>query len=260
MTAFIIAAALIAEVLLLIFLPAVGWSVVAFLALLILVLIIIPIGAHVSFISGEFSLSAKISCFELKLLPKKKKKPVKEPKAKPEKKKEKTETKTKAKEKKEFPFNFDELMALAKKAIKGLGKFGRLTVYKFMLHYLAAGDDPYKTAMTYGYINAALSSLAPVCRQSFNVKDDIDVWTDVDFTAEKAKIDAELTISLRLLQLIHVALVIVFGAVPVLIRNRRRLAKEKRAIAKENKSLPTDNNTGETKENSDIEERKDSDG
>ncbi len=253
MNAFIIVAALILEVLLIVFLPPVGWSVFGLIGLVLILLLIIPIGAHASYAGGEFTLAAKISAFEIKLLPKqqKKKKADTEKKPKPEKK---TAAKAeKPKEKKKFPFNLEEILELLKKTIKGLGKFGKLTVHKFMLHYMAAGNDPYNTAMSYGYINAALSALAPVCRQNLRVKDDVDVWTDVDFTKEKAEIEAELSISLRLIQVLHVGLVIVFSALPVLIRNIRRLAKA-------NKANLTDNNTEVNKENKDTEERKDSNG
>jgi len=253
LTALIIVAALILEVLLIVFVPIVGWAVLGFIGFLLILLLVIPIGVHACYVGGDFSLAAKISAFEIKLLPKneKKKKTNAEPKPKPEKKADKKEEQ--AKVKKSFPFNPEETLELLKKAIKGLGKFGKLTVHKFMLHYLAAGSDPYNTAMSYGYVNAALSALAPVCRQNLRIKDDVDVWTDVDFTKEKTFIEAELSISLRLIQLLHVGLVIAFGALHVLIRNRRRLAKA-------NKAKSTDNNTEENKEITDKEERTDSNG
>ncbi len=261
LTAFIIAAVLAAEILLIIFLPAVGWSVLAVLALAILILLLIPIGAHVKFVEGNLSLAAKLSVFEIQLFPKKIKEPKKERKPKEagaENKQKKSEKKTK--EKKKLPFNFEEVLELIKKAIKGLGKFGKLTVHKFMLHYMAAGTDPYKTAVNYAYINAALSSLAPVCRQNLRIKDDIDVCTNIDFTQEKPLIDAELSISLRLIQLVHVAVVIIVGALPVFLRNRKRLAKEKREQIKENKTKSAENNTVETIENIETDERMESHG
>ena len=97
-----------------------------------------------------------------------------------------------------------------------------------MLHYVAAGDDPYNTAMTYNYVNAALSVLAPVCARDFRITGDVDVWTDVDFAAEKMKLDTFVSVTLRLAQLVHVGLVSGFGVLGVLIRNKLRLRREKR--------------------------------
>ena len=258
MIGLIIIAALVAEIVLIIFLPALGWSILALLALLLLILLFVPVGVHVKYAEAGFCLSAKISRFEFKLLPRENKekpdtlKPTEKKEAKPEKEKP-------VKEKKSFPFNFEELLALAKKAIRSLGKFGKLTVHKFMLHYIAAGDDPYKTAVSYNYVNAALSSLAPVCVQCFRVKDDVDVWTNVDFTREKMLIEAEASVTLRLIQLLHVALVFAFSALGIFIKNRLRLRREKRDKIKANKSLTAANNT-EEKTNINTEERMDSNG
>ena len=56
--ALIIAAAVVAEILLIIFLPVVGWSILALLALAILVLLFIPLGVHATYIGEKLSLAA----------------------------------------------------------------------------------------------------------------------------------------------------------------------------------------------------------
>lgn len=259
MIGLIIAAALAAEILLIIFLPAVGWSIIGLLVLLLLIVLFVPVGAHARYVEGAFFLAAKVNGFEFKLFPKEAKgeeKPKKEKKPKPENEQPANEG-TAGKEKKKLPFNFEEILELLKKALKSLGKFGKLTVHKFMLHYVAAGSDPYSTAMTFSYVNAALSALAPVCAQSFKVKNDVDVWTNVDFTREKMLIEAELSITLRIVQLLRVAIVFAFGALGILIKNRLRLRREKKA----NKNAAPVNNTREkTETNIKTEERMDSNG
>ena len=124
-----------------------------------------------------------------------------------------------------------------------------------MLHYLAAGNDPYKTAVSYNYVNAALSSLATLCAKSFKVKDDVDVWTNVDFVQERQFIEAELSITLRIAQILRVAVVFAFSAFGILVRNwlRRR---------RESKNNLTVNNTEDKNTNINIntEERMDSNG
>lgn len=244
MLVLIIAAIIAAEILLIIFLPGIGWSILAFVGILLLIILLVPLGVHAGYLKEKFFLSLKISAFEIKLLPKNKKEaPSSDREKKQNEKKQPSETKPK--EKKRFPFNFEELIELTKKALQALGKFGKLTVHRFMLHYLAAGSDPYKTAITFGYVNSALSALAPICKKSFRVKDNVDVCTSVDFTEEKVRLEAELSITLRLIQLVHVALVLAFSALPVLVRNRRRLASEKCAAKDVNKNLDPTNNAEE---------------
>ena len=227
-------------VLLFIFLPVVAWILVGLVLLILLIVLFVPIGADIAYIGGEFSLAARADGLAIKLIPRKPRDPDKPPKEKKEKKPKKAKKEKKPEEpkpeegvkKKKLNFSFEELLELAQKAIKGLGKFGKLTVRKFLLHYVAAGKDPYNTAMTYNYVNAALSVLAPICAQNFRVRGDVDVWTDIDFTSEQMQLDTELSITLRLAQVVHMALAVGVGALGVLIKNKRRLRKEKKEAAK----------------------------
>ena len=99
-----------------------------------------------------------------------------------------------------------------------------------MLHYVAAGEDPYDTAMTYNYVNAALCMLAPLCAGCFRVRGDTDVRTDIDFTSDKTRVDFELSITLRLIQAVHALLAVAFGALGVLIRSKRRQRREAKLL------------------------------
>ena len=240
MTKWIALGALAALVLLFIFLPVVAWILVGLVVLILAVVLLVPVGADVAYIGGELRLAARVDGFALQLLPRKPPDPNKKPREKkPKKEKEKKEQPEKPeqepKPKKKLNLNFtkEEIFELVKKALNGLGKFGKVTVRKFMLHYVAAGEDPYNTAMTFNYVNAALSSLAPVCARKFRVKGSVDVWTDVDFVADKTRIDAEASVTIRLLQVVRMALAVGFGALGVLIKNKLRLRREAR-LAKKN--------------------------
>ena len=173
---------------------------------ILLVLLLIPIGADVEYIGGDFKLSAKVCGILIQLLPKKKKDEDKPPKEKKEKKKkekkpkpEKEAGEEKPKEKKKLDFTVEEIFEVIQKVLGSLKKFGKLTVDRFLLHYTAAGKDPYTTARTFGAVNASLCALEPVCSHQFRVKD-YDVWTDCDFAADKMKIDVAVCITLRLWQ------------------------------------------------------------
>jgi len=87
--------------------------------------------------------------------------------------------------------------------------------------------------MIYGYVNTALCTLAPICAKKFRVTGEVDVATNVDFAADKMQIDAALSVTLRLIQVVHAALAAAFGALGVLIRHKLRLWKEKRAAGKQ---------------------------
>jgi hypothetical protein len=253
----------VALVLLFIFLPVVAWILVGLVLLVLAVVLFVPVGADIGYVGGEFRLSARVDGFALQLSPKKPPDPDKPPKEKkprkekPQKPKEpKPEEEAKPK-KKRFEFTKEELFELAQKVLKGLGKFGKLTVRRFMLHYVAAGEDPCDTAVTFNYVNAALSTLAPICARIFRVTGEVDVWTDVDFTTDKMRLDAELSMTLRLVQLVHMGLAIAFGVLGVLIKNKLRLRKEAK-LAKNSTTAISDEETVNT--NSDTiqaEERND---
>jgi hypothetical protein len=207
------------------------WLIVLGIIVAIIVLImLIPVGADISYENGELGVSAKVCGILIQLLPKKpadESEPKKEKKPPKEKKPKKEKTEKSDKPKKKLSFNKEEIFALVKAVIRGFGKFGKLTVDRFKLHYVAGGTDPYDTAMTYNYVNAALSTLAPICEEKFIVKD-CDIWTNVDFTEDKTKIDFGLCVVIRIGQVFRTVFAIGFAALGILIKNKIRLRKEKK--------------------------------
>ena len=252
---------------LLLILKILGFTVLGVLGLVLLLLLFVllmPVGADVEYIGGKLKLSAKVCGILIQLYPKNKKekpeKPKKEKKAKKEKKpKEKKEGgEEQPKEKKKLDFSKEEIFELIKKVLAALKKFGKLTVDRFLLHYTAAGKDPYETAKTLAYVNASLCALEPVCSRQFNVKE-YDVWTDCDFTSERMKLDLALCITLRLWQFVRVGFAAAFGALGILLRHRRRVKKEKKLAARSEAAAGI--KTEEKNENiQGIEERNDNNG
>lgn len=208
--------------------------IIGVIVLIIALIMLIPVGADLGYEGGVFSVSA-VACGMpiMKLFPKPEEDGTTPPKhpRKEKKKKEKAPAEgeeAKPKKKLNFDFTPDELLALLKKVLKGFGKLGRkFKVDRFLLRYTAAGDDPYKTALTYNYVNAALSSLGPICAKRFQV-DDCEVSTAVDFTADKMSIDFGLAMTIRIGQIFGAVNTILFGALGILIKNKLRLMKEKR--------------------------------
>ena len=227
-----------ALVLLFIFFPVIGWILVGLTALIIALVLFVPVGADVAYVQKQFSLSARWGGLALKLYPRKapdSDEPPREEKTKKEKKpkepgEEETEKK-KSRSKFKISFNKEEWLELIQRVCKGLKKFGKLKVRKFILHYIAAGENPYTTARIFNFVNRHLSALAPVCRRSFEIGD-VDVWTRVDFEEKNMTLDAELSITLRLIQLLRVGVVMAFGVLAVFLKNKRRLKKEAKLMAK----------------------------
>ena len=250
----------------------VGLIILGVIIAIIVAIMLVPVGADVAYEGGELRLSAKVCGMLLQLIPKppadetkpKKEKKPKKPKKKKKQPEEQAQTgEEKPKKKLDLDFGMDEILGLVKSVLRGLGRFGRkLSVDRFLLHYTAAGKDPYNTAMTFGYVNGALTTLAPICRRSFDAKD-VDVWTDVDFTTEKTKVDFGVALTIRIGQIFGVVFTILFGALGILIKHKFRKFKEKRA----NKKAGIPNNEGTAAENKEeitktiqAEERTDSNG
>lgn len=250
----------------------VGLIILGVIIAIIVAIMLVPVGADVAYEGGELRLSAKVCGMLLQLIPKppadetKPKKEKKPKKPKKQKKRPEAQAQTgeeKPKKKLDLDFSMDEILGLVKSVLRGLGRFGRkLSVDRFLLHYTAAGKDPYNTAMTFGYVNGALTTLAPICRRSFDAKD-VDVWTDVDFTTEKTKVDFGVALTIRIGQIFGVVFTILFGALGILIKHKFRKFKEKRA----NKKAGIPDNEGTAAENKEeitktiqAEERTDSNG
>ena len=250
----------------------VGLIILGVIIAIVVAIMLVPVGADVAYEGGELRLSAKVCGMLLQLIPKppadetkpKKEKKPKKPRKQKKQPEEQAQTgEEKPKKKLNLDFSMDEIMGLVKSVLRGLGRFGRkLSVDRFLLHYTAAGKDPYTTAMTFGYVNGALTTLAPICRRTFDTKD-VDVWTDVDFTTEKTKVDFGVVLTIRIGQIFGVLFTILFGALGILIKHKFRKFKEKRANKKdgipENGEAAADNRE-EISKNIQPEERTDSNG
>ena len=223
--------------------------VIGIIVLIIALIMLIPVGADIGYEDGVFSLSAKVLGVLIKLFPKDESKPGKEKSGKKKEKKPKKEKKKKKEEepeekqpkKKKFDFTLEEIFELLRKVLKKIGRFGRKwNIDRFLLDLVLTGADPYETARLFGYINASIATLAPMCRDRFNCKDTF-VRTDVDFGAEETKIDFGLAFSIRIGAFFALAFGIAFAALGILLKNKKRLKKE----AKQNPEIPE---TAEDKE------------
>jgi len=204
------------------------------LAVLVLILIL-PVGADVSYIGNVFSLAVKAGPVKIGILPKKEKdETAKETKPQKEKKKTKAESsEAEAEKKPKQKLTFEDIMGIVRLALDALGRFRRsLSIDVLMLHLTTAGPDPYSAVMNYGYFNAAIGALLPSLHRAFKVKKE-DIDSQIDFEADKLKIDARLQLTIRIGEILLIALCAGFAFLKWMLRRRRR-AKAAAKAEKEN--------------------------
>lgn len=192
------------------------WIVLALLALLTL-LNLLRIGVSAGYEAQAFSVSARVGPLTIPVWPRP---PAEEPK-KPIKEKPPKEPKAPQEQTKEKELDFDTILALAKLALKAAGSFRRkLTVELFRLVFVAGSSDPYDTAMQSAYVQAALGSLRPLAERALHIQER-DVQVGADFTADKPRIEARLTLTIRIGQIVAIGVVFGVGYLKLMLQKKK---------------------------------------
>ena len=208
----------------------VGWIILAVIVVIVTLIMLIPVGADIRYEDGVVRLSAKAAWIRLQLIPKPKKsqKEEKPPKARKKKEKPPQDKKEESapRKKRELPFNAEEILELLRTVLKRFGRFGKkFKVERFVLHWIAAGWEPYTIARVFSIVNAGLSQLSPICTERFHCKDS-SVWTDIDFVRDDMVLEFGLTMTIRIGQIIGTGLGIAFAALRIYLRSKRRTKVE----------------------------------
>lgn len=192
------------------------WIVLALLALLTL-LNLLRVGVSAGYEAQAFSVSARVGPLTIPVWPRP---PAEEPK-KPKKEKPPKEPKAPQEQTKEKELDFDTVLALAKLALKAAGSFRRkLTVELFRLVFVAGSSDPYETAMQSAYVQAALGSLRPLAQRALHIQER-DVQVGADFTADKPRIEARLTLTIRIGQIVAIGVVFGVGYLKLMLQKKK---------------------------------------
>lgn len=192
------------------------WIVLALLALLTL-LNLLRVGVSAGYEAQAFSVSARVGPLTIPVWPRP---PAEEPK-KPKKEKPPKEPKAPQEQTKEKELDFDTVLALAKLALKAAGSFRRkLTVELFRLVFVAGSSDPYETAMQSAYVQAALGSLRPLAQRALHIQER-DVQVGADFTADKPRIEARLTLTIRIGQIVVIGVVFGVGYLKLMLQKKK---------------------------------------
>lgn len=204
--------------------------------LILILILLLRVGVDAAYSMEVFSLAVKIGPFSKKLLPaspqsesedKKEKKPKKQKNQKKDKPAPESGDKKKSKK---LKFGLKDILGIVKIGLKTLAHFWRkISIDHLKLHFIFGGSDPYDTVMSYGYFNAGVGALLPLLHKVFNIKDE-DYNAEIDFGAEKTKIDLRVCATIRIGEI----LLVVFCALYAVIRwylpiHRRNKAKSKEA-------------------------------
>ncbi len=192
------------------------WIVLALLALLTL-LNLLRVGVSAGYEAQAFSVSARVGPLTIPVWPRP---PAEEPK-KPKKEKPPKEPKAPQEQTKEKELDFDTVLALAKLALTAAGSFRRkLTVELFRLVFVAGSSDPYETAMQSAYVQAALGGLRPLAERALHIQER-DVQVGADFTADKPRIEARLTLTIRIGQIVAIGVVFGVGYLKLMLQKKK---------------------------------------
>ena len=204
--------------------------ILGILLLLIIIICLVPVGADISFIDDKLKVYLKVDGFLIKVFPKKKKEDNKESASQKEKPKNTVKKpKENNKKKKEIKLYFrkDEIINLLKRITYKFKRFNNsFRADKFLFHYVAGGRDPYRVALKFAYVNAFISAVLPVSDSHLKCKN-LDVKTDVDFTADWSLIDLDCAIVIRIGAFPILAFGIINSTLWILIKNKVRLLWEK---------------------------------
>jgi len=176
-------------------------------------LALLRFGVIVKYDVDGLSVFARLGMLSFKILPQDKKtvKPVK-PKKKP--KKEKKPGGLKA---------FLDMLPGIKRALGRLKR--RLLIKNLTIHFTAAGDDPAKTAMSFGAANAVFGAIVPILENSFRIKNR-DFRAAADFDSTQPGIYVSAAVSLAVWEAVY----IVFALLPALIGSGRRARKSPKKL------------------------------
>ncbi|MBE6546650.1 MAG: DUF2953 domain-containing protein [Ruminococcaceae bacterium] len=190
--------------------------------------------------SDEVRLSVKVLFFRIRILPKKEKKgphsmsaaKAEKIRKKARKKAEKKRLAAKEKAKKKADHKFEKkkpkksiseildmltmIRSIAAEVIRRF--FGHLRIDIARLKLTIATGDAATTAIAYGAVTQSVNLLFPVLEQvkNFSLPQTADLDIQADFTAEESEADVELSFSLRVWHVFHVA----FGALGKFLKHR----------------------------------------
>ena len=211
--------------------------------LIIVLLLLLPLGADAAYGQDGFKLKLKIGPAHMSIIPSKEKKKNKKEKKPKKAKAEKAAKSSKKPSKPRQKLSFEDIMGIIRLALKALGRFRRsISVDLIKVHITTAGPDPYSAVMNCGYINAAIGAVLPLLHRVFKVKKE-DYETGVDFDSDKLKLEGRVVLTVRVGEILLIALCAGIGFLKWRKGRKARLKAEAQAAAANEKI--TENSSAE---------------
>ena len=172
---------------------------------ILLIIALLRLGVTVRYDEDGLFVSAFAGPVRIQLFPREKKPKEKNGKKKQRKKKKEKPSDSEEEEDKKKGGGVRKLFDLVSAVSESLRRLRRrLLVNELTLRYEAAGSDPAKTAMSYGYANAAISTVMPTLENIFRIKKR-SVGATVDFESDSPAVFAKLKMSLAVWELVYIA-------------------------------------------------------
>ena len=192
--------------------------------LLLALIMFIPLGVLASYDSGGLKLKLRVSAYKKQIFPRDSK-----PKHEPEPESAEDGGESAEKTKKSLLFDIEECRALLNIVFKELRRFKNgLTFDKIFLRFIAASPDPYDTVRIFNAVNSLVGAAAPFFESEFKIRQR-DRFIDTDMTADKCSYSFELGLSIRVGQLLVIALAAGFAFLKLLAKRKLKEFRERKA-------------------------------
>lgn len=193
--------------------------------LILTVLLLTPQGIDGGYNGKTLVLGIRVGFLNIRLFPKKDNHA--EPKISKKRKKPRPSRKDSKEKKPKKPLGKQELIALAKMALKALGRFRKkLRVDYLRIRYTFASDDPFNTAMGFGAASAVLSSVIPLVDSAFDIGER-DIGTSFDFLSDEPVFDFWLTTTIQVWEIFYIAIATGIDYLRFKLKQKRDVRKGK---------------------------------
>ena len=168
---------------------------------LLLLILLLPVGADVSFIQDILTLKLKVGLFRWKLIPKKA--IGKNDKTVDEKKEGK---KDQAKHGFKLKINKNDLVKLLNILFHTLHRFRmHLSIDLLHLNCIAAATDPYDAVLQFGALNAGFGAILPLAETVLKIRER-NICTSVNFEIHKPQIEVRVIATLQIWEILFIAI------------------------------------------------------
>lgn len=199
-------------------------TVLVIIFLLLALIMLIPLGVCASYDSGGLMLKVRVSAYKKQIFPRES-----EPKTEPETESAEDAGENAEKVKKRLSLSIDEWSSLLKIVFKALRRFkNSLTFDKIFLRFIAASSDPFDTVRIFNAVNSVVGAAVPFFESGFKVRQR-DIFIDADMSADKCSYSFELALSVRVGQVLVIALAAGFAFLKLLAARKLKEFRERKA-------------------------------